>query len=380
MTVAKAIRIERPIRAWHLQEPAVKSDAGPVVDRLGRPLRELRISVTDRCNFRCVYCMPRSVYPRNFTFMKKEQLLDFDEITCAAEAFVALGVNKLRLTGGEPLLRPQLERLVERLAALRTPEGDVIDLAMTTNGSLLARKAVALRDAGLGRLTVSLDAVSDEVFRRMSDADYPVAKVLAGIDAALRVGFAPIKVNMVVKRGVNDGEIVPLARHVREHYGPAVALRFIEYMDVGESNHWKLDEVLPSIDVIALLQRHFSLERVVGARSGTAELWRHVDGCGEVGTISSVTAPFCGDCSRARLSSDGLLYTCLFSSQGANLRACLADEGSRDSSGKAALLQGAIRAAWQRRSDRYSELRASTGALPALRPHAQRVEMHYIGG
>ncbi|MDE2564179.1 MAG: GTP 3',8-cyclase MoaA, partial [Burkholderiales bacterium] len=256
--------------------PTVPADPGPpsglLADRRGRPLRDLRISVTDRCNFRCSYCMPKEVFDGQYRFLPQSALLSFEEITRTARLFVAHGVAKLRLTGGEPLLRRHLERLVEQLAALRTPTGESLDITLTTNGSLLERKAQALRDAGLRRVTVSLDALDDATFRRMNDVDFPVADVLRGIEAAQRAGLAPIKINMVVKRGTNDDQIVPLARHVREHFGPGVVLRFIEYMDVGATNGWRLDEVLPSREVVRRLDDAFGLEPLAPAAPGeTAE-------------------------------------------------------------------------------------------------------------
>ena len=346
---------------------------GLLADRLGRPLRDLRISVTDRCNFRCSYCMPKEVFDRDYKFLPQSSLLSFEEITRSARLFVAHGVKKLRLTGGEPLLRKHLEVLVGQLAALRTPEGEALDITLTTNGSVLERKAEALRDAGLKRITVSLDALDDAIFRRMNDVDFPVADVLAGIAAAVRVGLAPIKVNMVVKRGTNDHEIVPLARHLRERFGPAVVLRFIEYMDVGATNGWRMDEVLPSAQVRERLHAAFPLELLDPSAPGeTAERWRYRDGGGEVGFISSVTQAFCRDCNRARLSTEGKLFLCLFASGGHDLRALLRG-GYSD-----AQIAGAIGLVWADREDRYSELR---GAMEAdAGSGGRRVEMHYIGG
>jgi GTP 3',8-cyclase len=357
--------------------PVVPHNAAPpnglLADRLGRPLRDLRISVTDRCNFRCSYCMPKEVFDKHYAFLPQGSLLSFEEITRVARVFAAHGVNKLRLTGGEPLLRKHLHVLIEQLAALRTPDGEPLDLTLTTNGTLLARQAQALHDAGLKRVTVSLDALDDAVFQRMNDVGFPVAEVLAGVDEALRVGLAPIKMNMVVKRGTNDQEIVPLARHVRERWGGAVALRFIEYMDVGESNGWRLDEVLPSAEVRARLAAAFPLEPLPPSAAGeTAERWRYADGLGEVGFISSVTRAFCGDCNRARLSTEGKLFLCLFASQGHDLRALLRG-GASD--GDIAAAVGLI---WQQREDRYSELRGAAQAAPGS--GQRRIEMHYIGG
>jgi len=346
---------------------------GLLADRLGRPLHDLRISVTDRCNFRCSYCMPKEVFDKHYEFLPHSSLLSFEEITRVARLFVAHGVRKLRLTGGEPLLRKNLERLVEMLAALRTPDGAPLDLTLTTNGSLLARKAQALKDAGLQRVTVSLDGLDDTVFRRMNDVDFPVAEVLAGIDAALRAGLGPLKVNMVVKRGTNEQEIVPMARHFRAHYGGAVVLRFIEYMDVGATNGWRMDEVLPSAEVLARVAAAFPLEPLAASQPGeTAARWRYRDGGGEIGLISSVTQAFCHDCNRARLSTEGKLFLCLFAHQGHDLRALL--RGGYDD----AQISSAIAAIWQGRDDRYSELRGATQAPEGS--GARRVEMHYIGG
>ena len=347
---------------------------GRLSDALGRPLRDLRISVTDRCNFRCSYCMPKEVFDRDYAFLPQTSLLSFEEITRLAKVFVAHGVHKIRLTGGEPLLRRHLETLVGMLAELRTPDGRPLDLTLTTNGSLLARKAQALHDAGLRRVTVSLDALDDPIFRRMNDVDFPVADVLAGIDAALAAGLGPVKVNMVVKRGTNDGEIVPMARHFREHYAGDVVLRFIEYMDVGSTNGWRMDHVLPSADLIEHLGAAFPLEPLDAQVAGeTAQRWRYLDGGGEVGVISSVTQAFCRDCNRARLSTEGRMYLCLFADHGHDLRHLLRDAQASD-----AQLTGAIAEIWAGRSDRYSEQR-SRGIAQAGGAQ-RRVEMHYIGG
>jgi GTP 3',8-cyclase len=353
--------------------------AGHVADRLGRPLRDLRISVTDRCNFRCSYCMPKEVFDSQYKFLPQSSLLSFEEITRAARLFVSHGVTKLRLTGGEPLLRKHVETLIAQLAALRTPSGLPLDITLTTNGSLLARKAQALRDAGLQRVTVSLDALDDAIFRRMNDVDFPVVDVLAGIDAALRAGLAPIKINMVVKRGTNDHEIVPLARHVREHYGPQVVLRFIEYMDVGATNGWRMDEVLPSRGVVQRLSAAFPLQAVAPSAPGeTAQRWRYADGGGEVGVISSVTQAFCGDCNRARLSTEGKLFLCLFASQGHDLRALLRGAQPNGQPWSDAQVAAAIGLIWAEREDRYSALRSAEQAPQT--DGSKRVEMHYIGG
>ncbi|MCV2354233.1 GTP 3',8-cyclase MoaA [Paucibacter sp. B2R-40] len=354
--------------------PAIPAQSVPpsglLVDALGRPLRDLRISVTDRCNFRCSYCMPKQVFDKHYEFLPHSDLLSFEEISRLARVFVAHGVQKLRLTGGEPLLRRHIEALIEMLSEIRTPEGKPLDLTLTTNGSLLARKAASLKAAGLQRVTVSLDGLDDAVFQRMNDVGFPVADVLAGIDAAQAAGLGPIKVNMVVKRGVNDQEILPMARHFR---GCGVSLRFIEYMDVGATNGWRMDEVLPSSAVLARLREEFELQPLSASVAGeTAERWGYADGQGEIGLISSVTQAFCGDCNRARLSTEGKLYTCLFAHSGHDLRALLRSEASD------AELSGALGLLWGSRSDRYSQLRASGAA--ELGPGERRVEMHYIGG
>jgi cyclic pyranopterin phosphate synthase len=344
---------------------------GQLTDTLARPLRDLRISVTDRCNFRCVYCMPRAVFDKDYLFLPHSALLTFEEIERLARVFVAHGVEKIRLTGGEPLLRKNLEFLIERLAGLKTPEGRPLDLTLTTNGSLLARKARSLKDAGLTRVTVSLDALDDTLFRRMNDADFAVDDVLEGIAAAQAVGLAPIKVNMVVKRGTNDAEIVPMARHFK---GSGAVLRFIEYMDVGTSNGWNMTEVLPSADVVAQIHARFPLVPLEAhSAAETAQRWGYTDGSGEIGVISSVTRAFCGSCTRARLSTEGKLYLCLFASSGHDLRA-LVRNGASDAD-----IGTAVARIWQARTDRYSQLRGSAGATPDA-AEGRRVEMSYIGG
>ena len=357
--------------------PTIPHDAPPpsglLADRRGRPLRDLRISVTDRCNFRCTYCMPKEVFDRDYRFLPQGDLLTFEEITRLARVFVAHGVRKLRLTGGEPLLRKNIEVLVQMLAGLRDAQGEPLDLTLTTNASLLARKAEALARAGLRRITVSLDALDDAVFRRMNDVDFPVADVLAGIDAAVAAGLGPVKVNMVVQRGTNDHEIVPMARHFRERHGGQVVLRFIEFMDVGTTNGWRMDEVLPSAKVVQRLDEAFGLQALEPSQPGeTAERWAYRDGRGEVGVISSVTQPFCGDCNRARLSTEGRLFLCLFATQGHDLRALL--RGGHDDPQIAA----AVGHIWNGRDDRYSELRHAQA--PEAAGTGRRIEMHYIGG
>jgi cyclic pyranopterin phosphate synthase len=339
---------------------------GRVTDRLQRPLRDLRISVTDRCNFRCTYCMPKEVFDRNYRFLPHADLLSFEEITRLARLFIGHGVEKIRLTGGEPLLRKDLERLIEMLARLRTLDGRPLDLTLTTNGSILGRKARTLAAAGLTRVTVSLDGLDDAVFRQMNDVDFPVGAVLEGIAAAADAGLSPVKVNMVVKRGVNEHEIVPMARHFR---GSGHILRFIEFMDVGSSNGWRLDDVVPSREVVRRIDAELPLEAIDPNYAGeVAERWRYRDGSGEIGVISSVTQAFCRDCTRARLSTEGRLYLCLFASGGYDLRRLLRADATD------AQISAVLGRIWGQRSDRYSELRSE--ATAGLR----KVEMSYIGG
>jgi GTP 3',8-cyclase len=330
-------------------------------DTFGRPLRDLRISVTDRCNFRCVYCMPKEVFGRDYQFLPRSALLTFEEIERLARLFVAHGVRKLRLTGGEPLVRRDLEHLIERLGRLED-----VDLTLTTNGSLLAAKAHALRNAGLDRVTVSLDSLDDDIFKAMNDVDFPVERVLEGIDAAAEAGFRPVKVNMVVRRGLNEDSVVPMARYFRER---GHILRFIEYMDVGHSNGWRLDDVVPASELVAAIDAELPLEPLPPNYPGeVANRWRYRDGAGEVGVIASVTQPFCGACTRARLSAEGSVYTCLFATRGHDLRALLRSGASDEE------LFAAIGRIWHRRDDRYSEIRSeNTTGLP-------KVEMSYIGG
>jgi len=343
---------------------------GALSDRFDRPLRDLRISVTDRCNFRCVYCMPRTVFGRDYAFLDRDELLSFEEIERIARVAAAHGVRKLRLTGGEPLLRRGIEDLIARLAAIRTDDGEKLELALTTNGSALAVKAQALKDAGLGRLTVSIDSLDDELFQRMNDVRFPVSRVLDGLDAAHAVGLGPIKLNMVVKRGLNDGEIEAMATRFK---GTPYTLRFIEYMDVGTSNGWSLDEVVPSAEIIERISAQHPLEPVNALVHGeTAQRWRYVDGSGEIGLISSVTNTFCGTCNRARISTEGKLFTCLFATEGHDLRALLRGGASDDE------LSAAMAGIWGARDDRYSEIRSSL--TPELRAARQRIEMSYIGG
>jgi GTP 3',8-cyclase len=350
---------------------------GLLSDTLGRPLRDLRISVTDRCNFRCNYCMPKEVFDKDHAYLPHSALLTFEEITRLARVFVAHGVGKIRLTGGEPLLRKNVEGLVEQLAQLRTVEGEPVDLTLTTNGSLLARKARSLKAAGLQRVTVSLDALDDAIFRRMNDVDFPVADVLAGIEAARDAGLGPIKINMVVKRGTNEHEILSMARHFK---GTGLVLRFIEFMDVGATNGWRMDEVVPSAEVVDMIRRELPLVQLEPSAPGeTAERWGYADGTGEIGVISSVTQAFCGDCNRARLSTEGQLYLCLFATRGHDLRTLVRGNAAR---GLAPVsdeqLASAIGRIWQGRSDRYSQLRATLA--PDQGDGERRVEMSYIGG
>ena len=358
-----------PVQSVRSLPPAQTASAALPTDRLGRRLQSLRISVTDRCNFRCPYCMPRDRYGSAHRFLPHEALLSFEEIARAAAAAAALGVRKLRLTGGEPLLRKDLPALVEQLAAIRTPEGRPLTLALTTNGALLARHAPSLRAAGLQRVTVSLDALDPVVFARMSDSTFPVEDVLAGIDAALAAGLGPVKVNMVVQKGANDDQVLPMVRRFR---GTGIELRFIEFMDVGQSNRWQLDRVLPSQALREVISEHWPLLPATSARQDdTATRWVFADGAGSVGFISSVTQPFCGDCTRLRLSTDGRLYTCLFATQGHDLRALL-----RDPSVSETELRQRMAALWQARDDRYSELRQPGAPAGPL----AKVEMGYIGG
>jgi len=330
-------------------------------DRRGRALRDLRISVTDRCNFRCVYCMPKEVFGKDYAFLERKEILAFEEIARLAAVFSGLGVEKIRLTGGEPLVRRNIEQLIGMLS--RIPG---LDLTLTTNGSLLKQKASALKAAGLNRVTVSLDALDDAVFMRMNDVDFPVARVLEGIDAAAAAGLAPLKINMVVKRGENENDILPMARFFR---GSGHVLRFIEYMDVGHTNGWRMDDVVSAREIVSMIDREFPLEQVDPNYTGeVAERWRYRDGSGEIGVIASVTQAFCRDCTRARISTEGKLYTCLFATGGHDLRAPLRG-GASDGE-----IRESIAAIWTRRDDRYSEIRTSHTAK------LEKIEMSYIGG
>jgi cyclic pyranopterin phosphate synthase len=340
--------------------PAPRFEGGPLADTRGRAMRDLRISVTDRCNFRCVYCMPREVFDSNYRFLPHEAILTFEEIARLARLFVGLGVQKIRLTGGEPLVRRHLHRLVEMLAELD------VELTLTTNGSLLAAQAKALARAGLDRVTVSLDSLDDATFRAMNDADFPVAKVIEGIDAAAAAGLGPVKINMVVKRGVNDAGIVPMAARWR---ASGHIVRFIEFMDVGSTNGWRMDDVVPSAEVIERISQHWPLEAIDPNYPGeVAERWRYADGSGEIGVISSVTQAFCSSCTRMRLSTEGSLFTCLFAQSGHDLKRLLRGGASDD------VLRNEIAAVWQKRTDRYSEIRTAETAKE------RKVEMSYIGG
>jgi cyclic pyranopterin phosphate synthase len=339
----------------------LKTPSNGTSDRLGRPLRDLRISVTDRCNFRCVYCMPKEVFGNDYQFLERKEILSFEEIARVARIFHGLGAEKIRLTGGEPLVRRNLEQLIAQLAAVPG-----LDLTLTTNGSLLERKADALAKAGLKRITVSLDALDDPTFKRMNDVDFPVAKVLAGIDAAAAAGLAPVKINMVVKRGMNEHGILPMARHFR---GTGHILRFIEYMDVGHTNGWRMDDVVTAKEIVSMIGREMPLEPADPNYTGeVAQRWRYQDGSGEIGVIASVTQAFCRDCTRIRLSTEGKLYTCLFATAGHDLRALLRN-GATDGE-----IHDAVAAIWTKRADRYSEIRTSQTAK------LEKIEMSYIGG
>lgn len=330
-------------------------------DRLRRPLRDLRVSVTDRCNFRCVYCMPKEVFGKDYQFLERKEILSFEEIARVARIFRTLGVEKIRLTGGEPLVRRNIEQLIEMLAVIPG-----LDLTLTTNGSLLKQKAGALKKAGLKRVTVSLDALDDSVFRRMNDVDFPVTRVLEGIEAAAAAGLAPVKINMVVKRGWNEDSILPMARQFR---GTGHILRFIEYMDVGHTNGWRMDDVVTARDIVGMIDAEMPLAPLDANYPGeVAQRWRYRDGSGEIGIIASVTQAFCRDCTRIRLSTDGKLYTCLFATAGHDVRALLR-AGATDGD-----IESSVSELWTRRADRYSEIRtANTAKL-------QKIEMSYIGG
>jgi cyclic pyranopterin phosphate synthase len=340
--------------------PARRFDA-PLQDTLRRPLRDLRISVTDRCNFRCTYCMPKEVFGKDFQFLERSQLLSFGEIHRLVRLFRDHGVEKVRITGGEPLVRRKLERLIEMLAYWED-----LDLTLTTNGSLLKQKARDLKNAGLKRVTVSLDSLDDAVFKAMNDADFPVAEVLEGIEEAASVGLWPIKINMVVQRGVNDRDVLPMARFFKDK---GFILRFIEYMDVGATNGWKMEQVVPSRELVQIIDRELPIEPLEPNYPGeVAERWRYKDGGGEVGFISSVTQAFCRTCTRARLSAEGQLYTCLFATRGTDFRTLLRSDASDEE------ISALIGKVWTARADRYSEIRTAETAK------MRKVEMSYIGG
>lgn len=334
-----------------------------VKDTLGRPIHDLRISVTDRCNFRCSYCMPKAVFSADYQFMRRDELLSFEELVRVARLFAGLGVVKLRVTGGEPLIRQKIEVLIAMLSQIN----GISDISMTTNASLLTLdKARQLKDAGLNRITISLDALDDDVFRQMNDVDFPVDKVLAGIEHAHQAGFKAIKVNMVVRKDTNEHQVLPMARYFR---GTDSILRFIEYMDVGHSNQWQLAQVVPASRLIAQINQHFPIEAISANYQGeVAKRWRYLDGQGEIGFIASITEPFCRDCSRIRLSAEGKLYTCLFATTGYDLRNLLRDNHSDDA------IRQHLSDLWRQRSDRYSEIRTfQTVTL-------SKIEMSYIGG
>ena len=346
------------------RKPAPPFEGGQLRDALGRGMHDLRISVTDRCNFRCVYCMPREVFDSSYRFLPHSAILSFEEIQRLARIFVGLGVKKIRLTGGEPLVRRDLPRLITLLAQLD------VEITLTTNGSLLARNARALKDAGLDRVTVSLDSLDDRTFRAMNDADFPVAKVIEGIEAAADAGLGPVKINMVVKRGTNDADIVAMAERWRGRGSASpFILRFIEYMDVGSTNGWRMDDVIPSAEVVRRISQRWPLEPAEANYTGeVAERWRYRDGAGEIGVISSVTQAFCASCTRMRLSTEGSLFTCLFAQSGHDLKTLLRS-GAGDEQ-----LRDEIAAVWQGRSDRYSEIRTAQTA------RSKKIEMSYIGG
>ncbi len=342
---------------------------GVVLDTLQRPLQDLRISVTDRCNFRCPYCMPKEIFTNNYNYLGQKELLSFEEITRVAKIFISHGVKKIRLTGGEPLLRKGIEELIAMLSELNSIHNNPIDLTLTTNGSLLKKKAQALKDAGLKRITISLDGIHDETFKKMNDVDYPVKDVLDSIEAAQKVGFESIKINMVVKKGINDQEIIPMVRHF---HNSGVIVRFIEYMDVGNTNGWKMDEVLPSREVVQIINEEFPLTAIDPDYLGeVAQRWAFQDGSGEIGVISSVTQTFCHSCTRARISMEGKLFLCLFASQGYDLKSLLRSEASD------LTIANAISNLWNKRDDRYSELRTK---IQQGQIHHPKVEMSYIGG
>ncbi len=356
----KVIPIQRRSGSGARSTAAPAWNGGPLADRLGRSMRDLRISVTDRCNFRCVYCMPREVFDAGYKFLPHDAILSFEEIARLAGVFTGLGVKKIRLTGGEPLVRRDLHRLVSLLSELD------VEITLTTNGSLLVKQAHSLKKAGLDRVTVSLDSLDDAVFRAMNDADFPVAKVIEGIDTAAAAGLGPVKINMVVKRGVNDRDVLAMAERWR---GSGHIVRFIEYMDVGSTNGWRMDDVVPSAEVVRRISERWPLEPADAGYPGeVAERWRYLDGAGEIGVISSVTQAFCASCTRMRLSTEGALYTCLFARSGHDLKGLLRGGASDEE------IRNEIAAVWADRSDRYSEMRTLETAK------TKKIEMSYIGG
>lgn len=354
---------------------AVMQPTANLLDQRQRPLRDLRISVTDRCNFRCTYCMPKAIFDKDYRYLPQGALLSFEEITTVVKAAIQLGVEKIRITGGEPLLRKEIEKLIEQLAQLHAVSQQPLDIALTTNGSLLRKKAQALKAAGLNRLTVSLDALDERVFQQMNDVDFPVEQVLDGITAATEAGFNALKINMVVQRGVNDQQILPMVRHFR---GSPHILRFIEYMDVGNSNGWMAPQVMTSREILTQIQSTYPLTPLSANYSGeVAERWAYADGTGEIGFISSVSHAFCGSCTRARLSTEGQLFTCLFASHGHDLRRLLRPSSTAlEASATQQQLATAIAHIWQARTDRYSETRFTKQE----QKHGKKVEMSYIGG
>jgi cyclic pyranopterin phosphate synthase len=359
-----------PLQNASVVPSILETPTGSLLDTRKRPLQDLRISLTDRCNFRCVYCMPRSIFDKDHAFLPRTSLLSFEEIIRLTQIFVDHGVSKIRLTGGEPLLRKNIEKLIEQLARIKTVDGKDLDLTLTTNGALLGKKAQALKDAGLTRVTISLDALDETTFKQMNDADFPVADVLNGLDIAHKVGLDSIKINMVVKGGMNDQEIIPMAHYFKE---TPFILRFIEYMDVGTSNGWKMQEVIPSAEIVRRISAEMPLEIVPPKNiSDTAERWRYSDGKGEIGLVSSVTQAFCHSCVRARISTEGVMYSCLFASDGFDLRALLR-EGKSDQQ-----ISTAIAHLWRARDDHYSELRSAQ--TDGVTTPAKKIEMSYIGG
>jgi len=362
------------VQALPALDGAVPHAPSLVRDQWQRPLHDLRISVTDRCNFRCTYCMPRQVFGPDHAFLQQSALLSFEEIERISRLMLPLGVRKLRLTGGEPLMRKQLDRLVAALAPMQTTEGERVDVAMTTNGVLLAKHAQDLKRAGLQRLTISMDALDDAIFKRMSDTSLSVRDVLAGIEAAQSAGFAGIKVNMVVQRGVNENQIVPMAQHFRNS---GIELRFIEFMDVGTTNGWQHADVVSAQQIQAMLHAHFPLQALPARNPhDTAKRFAYTDGAGSVGFIASVTQAFCGNCNRLRLSTDGQLFTCLFATQGTDVKTALRN-GTSDEA-----LQAQLARLWSQRTDRYSEQRgqAAANASAPASASSSRIEMSYIGG